>query len=134
MTASKSLIPSASTPTWPATLTHAKTGRDRAKRQTNATASGRQSIEVSSMESPSEFVQLAHIHRGECLSDAEHENAEHHNGDHDVEENADFHYERHSIGCQDNRREHDAIFHREERQNLSNGLAAVYHQEKAGQE
>src|SRR5258707_11221608 len=43
-------------------------------------------MEVRGMESPFEFVQLAHVHRGESLANAEHEDTEHHDRDHDVEE------------------------------------------------
>src|SRR5436853_3096352 len=37
------------------------------------------------------------------------------------EEDADFDHERHSVGRQCNRGEHDAVFHREERQHLGDG-------------
>src|SRR5437016_1648326 len=91
-------------------------------------------LKVSSMSSPLEFVQLAHVHRGKCLADAKDEYAEHHHRDHHVEEDADFNQERHSVGGQRNRGQHDPIFHRQEREHLSDGFATVDHEEKAGEQ
>src|SRR6266581_8414362 len=129
-----SFTPRSNSLTKPAILSDSTSPRGYANRQSSATANGTTSMEISSMGSPLEFVQLAHVHRGEGLADAKDEYAEHHHRDHHVEEDADFNNERHAIGRQRNRGQHDAIFHRQERQHLGDGFAPVDHQEKAGEQ
>src|SRR6266487_421387 len=107
----------------PAMLSDSTSPRGRANRQSNATTKGTQSMEISSMSSPLEFIQLAHVHGGECLADAEDQDAEHHHRDHHVEEDADFNHERHPVARERNRGQHVAIFHRQERKHLSDRFA-----------
>src|SRR5882724_6381958 len=68
--------PRISTVTKPAMLSDSINARGRAKRDNSPTTNGTQRIEISSMSSPFEFVQLAHVHRGERFTDAKDENAE----------------------------------------------------------
>src|SRR6266568_2232168 len=126
--------PSTSTLAKPAMLSDSTNARGRVIKHSSPTTKGTQRMVVSSIVSPLQFVQLAHVHRSKRLSDAEDKDAEDHHRDDHIEENADFDHERHSVGRQRNRGEHDAVFHREERQHLSDGFATVDHQEKTGQQ
>src|SRR6058998_1125803 len=94
--------PRTSTLTKPAMLSDSTSPRGRANRQSSPAVNGRKSMEISSTRSPLEFVQLAHVHRGECLADAKDEYAEHHHRDDHVEEDADFNHQRHAIGRERN--------------------------------
>src|SRR2546422_8094023 len=70
--------PRSNTHTKPAMLSDSSSPRWRANRQNSATTNGTESMEISSMRSPLEFVQLAHVHRGKGLADAKDRDAEHH--------------------------------------------------------
>src|SRR5450759_1421282 len=108
-----SFTPRTNTLTKPAMFSNSTNSRGRANRHSSPTTNGTQRMEVSSMSSPFEFVELAHVHRGKRFADAKDEDAQHHHRDHHVEEDADFDYERHSVGGQRNRGEHYSVFHRE---------------------
>src|SRR5688572_10271479 len=99
--------PSTITLAKPAMLSDSTNARGRVIRHSSATTNGTQRMEVSSMVSPLQFVQLAHVHRGKRLPDAEDKDAENHYRDDHIEENADFDHERHSVGRQRNGSEHD---------------------------
>src|SRR5260370_5545125 len=104
-----SFIPSTSAAPKPAMLSASSSQPDRAKRQARPASNGMQRMAVRSMRSPFEFVELADVHRGESLADAKDEDAQHHDGDNDIEEDADLDHERHSVGRQGNGGEHDAV-------------------------
>src|SRR2546428_7324441 len=116
-----------------AMLSNSTNARGRAKRHTSPTTNDTQRMKISSMSSPFQFVQLAHVHRGERLADAKDEDAEHHHRDDHVEEDPDLDHERHAVGGQCNRGEHDAVFHGEERKHLRDRFATIDHQENADQ-
>jgi hypothetical protein len=67
------------------------------------------------------------------LADAIDQDAQHHHRDQHVEEDAQLDHQRHAVGGERDGGEHHAVFHRQQRQHLRDGLAAVDHQEEAGQ-
>src|SRR5674476_1687128 len=89
--------PSASVAVKPTMLSASSKTRGRATRQSSPTSSGTQRMEVSSMASSFEFVQLAHVHRVERLADAEDQQTQHHHADDHVEEDGHLHDQRHSV-------------------------------------
>src|ERR1017187_131217 len=121
----KSFTPRTNTVTKPVMLRNSTRPRGRANKHSSPTTNGTQRMEVSSMSSPFEFVQLAHVHRGKGLADAKDEDTKHHHRDDHVEEDADFDHERHPVGRQRNRGKHHAVFHREEREDLGDRFAPV---------
>src|SRR5260221_4674868 len=119
-TSGSNFTPASSAATKPARLSNSSTWRGQPRRQSSPTTNGAPRMELSSIGSPFEFIQLAHVHRGEGFADTEDEDAQHHHRDDHIEKDADFHHQRHSLGSQGNGGEHDAIFHRQEREHLRN--------------
>src|SRR2546427_1755528 len=92
-----SFTPSTNTLTKPARLSNSTSPRGRANRHARPTTNGAQRIEVSNIGSPLQFVELAHVHRGERFADAKDEDAQHHHCDHHIKKDPDFDDERHSV-------------------------------------
>src|ERR1017187_10039361 len=133
-TAWNSFTPSTSTVAKPAMFSASSSARGRAIRQSSPTSSGTQRMEVSSMASSFEFVQLAHVHRVERLADAEDQNAQHHHRDDHVKENGQLDDQRYPVSRERDGGQHHAVFRREQSEHLRDGFATVDHQEEVGEQ
>src|SRR5260221_12237151 len=93
-----SFRPMTNTLTKPNRFSISTSARGRAKRHANPTRNGTRRMEVSSMASPLQFFELAHVHGRKGLANAKNEDAQDHDRDNHIEENPNLHHQRHPVG------------------------------------